>query len=126
MARIVIVDDSESVRGHLLETLSKGGHEVTVGTDGEDGVEKIVNTQNIDLLISDFNMPNMNGLDMLRKVTAKIGTIKFPVCMLTTETSDRLKAEGKELGVMGWINKPFNPEKLLVAVQKILDKKKEP
>lgn len=125
MARIVIVDDSESVRGHLLETLSKGGHEVTVGTDGEDGVEKIVNTQNIDLLISDFNMPNMNGLDMLRKVTAKIGTIKFPVCMLTTETSDRLKAEGKELGVMGWINKPFNPEKLLVAVQKILDKKKE-
>lgn len=124
MATIVIVDDSPSVRTHVKQALEGAGHKVIEGENGTDGLEKIVATKTPDLVISDYNMPGLDGVAMLTKVKEALGVGKFPIFMLTTETSDKLKAAGKEVGVLAWINKPFAPEKLLAAVDKVLAMKK--
>lgn len=124
MATILIIDDSIATRTHLKNVLTKAGHKVLEGEDGNDGYFKIVDNPSIDLLISDYNMPVYNGLEMLRRAHEKIGAFQFPIFMLTTETSNELKAEGKEVGLIAWITKPFSEEKMLKAIDKVLSERK--
>ncbi len=124
MATIVVVDDSSVIRVQLKQTLEAAGYKVEEAENGEDGLAKVLALKNPDLVITDYNMPGLDGIQMLTKIKASLGGVPFPVFMLTTETSANLKAAGKEVGVMAWINKPFTADKLLGAITKVLEMKK--
>lgn len=126
MATILIVDDSLATRTHLRSALQRAGHAVLEAEDGVDGLMKILDHPEIELLISDYNMPVYNGVEMLRRVLKSRGEIGFPVFMLTTETSSELKILGKEVGLIAWITKPFSEEKLMRAIEKVLQEKAGP
>ena len=121
--KLLIVDDSSMLRDMLTYALNEGGYnDVTEGLDGVDGLNKAKESQH-DLLIVDYNMPNMNGIDMIRAIR-ELGNYKsIPIFMLTTERSEDLKQEARSAGATGWINKPFVPEQLLKAVNTVLNKK---
>ncbi len=124
MATIIIVDDSEAIRTHLRQVLEAAGHKVIEAEDGTQGLAKILELKTPDLVISDYNMPGLDGVAMLTKVKEALGSGKFPIFMLTTETGEQLKAAGKAVGVNAWISKPFVPEKIVAGVEKILSMKK--
>jgi len=116
---ILIVDDSASLRQVVGIALKSAGYEVLEGSDGQDGLNKL-SGQKINLIISDVNMPNMDGLTMVKKIKEN-PTYKFtPIIMLTTESGGDLKAEGKAAGVKAWMVKPFKPEQMLDAVSKLI------
>jgi two-component system chemotaxis response regulator CheY len=125
MAKILIIDDSMSVRNHLSEVLRRVEHEVVEAIDGNDGLDKIAENTDLDLVISDHNMPGRDGLSMLLKAKERAPNWNIPIFMLTTETSDKLKILGKQAGVIAWIIKPFVEEKLLVAIVKVLEARKK-
>lgn len=117
--RIMVVDDSETVRQVLQLTLENAGFEVVEAEDGVDALAKLSDAQ-IDMLITDLNMPNMDGLELIKKVR-ETGTHRFtPIVMLTTESSEQKKLAGREAGASGWIVKPFKPEQLLKIVKMVL------
>ncbi len=120
MAKILIVDDSEMFRDELREALVDGGHTVVEGVDGLDGLNKAKENADVDLLISDFNMPEMNGIEMVTSIKDLDSYKDTPVFILTTETSPELKQHASQVGVKAWIIKPFMAEKLLLVVDKIL------
>jgi len=120
MAKVIMTaDDSASVRQMVTFTLKQNGYEVVEAVDGRDALTKLT-SQKVDMLITDLNMPNMDGLGLIRGVRA--GTLnKFiPIIMLTTESQDSKKGEGKAAGATGWIVKPFKPEQLIAVVKKVL------
>ncbi len=119
MANILIVDDSASMRQMVAFTLKTSGHTVIDATDGNDGLQKAKATQ-FDLIISDVNMPNRNGLELTSDLRA-LPNYKFtPILLLTTESTTDKKMEGKSAGATGWIVKPFNPDTLNQTVSKVL------
>jgi len=121
--KLLIVDDSSMLRDMLTYALNEGGYnEVTEGIDGADGLTKAKESQH-DLLIVDYNMPNMNGVDMIKSIRKLENYKSIPIFMLTTERSEDLKQEAKSAGATGWITKPFVPEQLLKAVNTVLNKK---
>lgn len=122
MAKVLIADDSETLRMELKDVLESGGHEVIEAVDGLDGVRKAEASENVDLIISDYNMPGIDGITMVTKIKAMEKYANVPVGMLTTESSKELKAAGKEAGVIVWFVKPFDPDRLLKTVEKILEK----
>lgn len=116
---ILIVDDSASLRQVVNLTLTGAGYTVIEACDGKDALGKC-NGQKIHLIISDVNMPNMDGLTFLKEVK-KNAAYKFtPVVMLTTEASDDKKKAGQEGGAKAWIVKPFQPAQMLAAVAKLV------
>ncbi len=116
---ILIVDDSSSVRTVLSIALRGAGFDVVEATNGAEGLQRL-DGRPIHLIISDVNMPVMDGLAFLTAVK-KLPAYKFiPVLMLTTESSEQKKAVGREQGARAWVTKPFRPEQLLVAVQKLV------
>lgn len=116
---ILVVDDSETVRQVLQLTLSKAGFDVVEAEDGVDALNKLSN-QPVDMVVTDLNMPNMDGLELIKKVRAE-GEYRFtPIVMLTTESSEEKKKAGREAGASGWIVKPFKPEQLLKVVKMVL------
>ncbi len=116
---ILIVDDSETVRQVLQLALGNAGYQVIEAEDGFDALEKLSEAQ-VDMLITDLNMPNMDGLELIKKVRAG-GQHRFtPIVMLTTESSEEKKKAGREAGASGWIVKPFKPEQLLKVVKLVL------
>jgi two-component system chemotaxis response regulator CheY len=119
MAKTVMtVDDSASVRQMVSFTLNQEGFEVIEATDGADGLSKLKGS--VDLIITDLNMPNMDGIEFIKNVRSK-GEYKFtPILMLTTESQASKKQEGKEAGATGWIVKPFKPEQLMAVVNKVI------
>ena len=118
--KILIVDDSSMLRDMLTYALNEGGYnEITEAVDGVDGLKNAKEIQH-DLLIVDYNMPNMNGIDMIKEVKKLSSYSTTPMFMLTTERSDSLKQEAKQAGATGWITKPFVPEQLLKAVNTVL------
>jgi len=120
MAKLIMTaDDSASVRQMVSFTLKQNGYEVIEAVDGKDALTKL-SSQKVDMLITDLNMPNMDGLGLIRGVRA--GTLnKFiPIIMLTTESQDSKKGEGKAAGATGWIVKPFKPEQLIAVIKKVL------
>jgi len=120
MANILIVDDSNSMRQMVSFTLKQvGGHTLTECADGQHGL-KAVQSQQFDLIITDMNMPNMNGMEFSKAVRARPDYKFTPILVLTTESSPEVKQQGREVGVTGWIVKPFNPDQLAAVVKKVL------
>jgi two-component system chemotaxis response regulator CheY len=117
--KILIVDDATTVRSLAKFALSKAGFAIVEAEDGAIGLQK-AKAEKPDLIISDLNMPNMNGLEMCRAIKSDDALKATPIFMLTTEASADVAKEGKEIGIMAWIVKPFAPDKLLAAVNKVL------
>jgi len=116
---IMVVDDSISLRQVVGIALKGAGYDVIEGRDGQDALSKLTG-QKVHLVVCDVNMPNMDGFTFLRELK-KLPLYKFtPVIMLTTETHDDKKQEGREAGAKAWVTKPFKPEVLLNAVQKLV------
>lgn len=116
---VLVVDDSTSMRQMVAFTLKSAGFSVVEGGNGQEGLQKL-DGQRMDLIISDLNMPVMNGMDMIRQIRSRPQYKFTPILMLTTESQDTKKAEGKAAGATGWIVKPFNPQQLLQVVAKVL------
>jgi two-component system, chemotaxis family, chemotaxis protein CheY len=116
---ILIVDDSASVRQVVTIALSSAGYDVIEGCDGADALKKMTG-QKIHLIISDVNMPNMDGITFVKEVK-KMADYKFtPIIMLTTESQESKKQEGQAAGAKAWIVKPFQPDQMLNAVSKLI------
>ncbi|CAG0939110.1 Chemotaxis protein CheY [Candidatus Brocadiaceae bacterium] len=116
---IMTVDDSASVRQMVAFTLKEAGYDVIEACDGKDALTKI-GKQPVNMIITDLNMPNMDGISLIRAARA-IPALKFiPIIMLTTESQEAKKVEGKSAGATGWIIKPFRPEQLLAVTKKVL------
>jgi two-component system chemotaxis response regulator CheY len=116
--KILVVDDSLTIRQQVGHTLASAGYQIVEAVDGRDGLEKLGATPDVSVVISDINMPSMTGLEMLREIKTNVRS-PVPVLMMTTEGSTKLIQEAKSLGAMGWIVKPFKPELLLAAVGKL-------
>ncbi len=116
---ILCVDDSPSIRQMLSFTLKTVGYTVLDAVDGSDGLEKAKENQ-VDLIITDQNMPKMDGLTFIRELRAMEKYQKTPILMLTTESSDVMKSQGRSAGATGWLVKPFDPKKLIEVVKKVL------
>jgi two-component system, chemotaxis family, chemotaxis protein CheY len=120
MDKILIVDDSKVVRHQLKKCLEAAGFEVVVCEDGHIGHEAAKTITDINIIICDYNMPQMNGIAMIRLVR-KIEIYKdIPVFMLTTESSKLLKDSANEIGILAWIIKPFAPAPLVAGIKKVL------
>ena len=116
---VMIVDDSASVREVVGLTLRGAGYDVIDGRDGKDALGKLTG-QKVNLIISDVNMPNMDGISFLKAVKGMPAYRFTPVIMLTTESADEKKREGQAAGAKAWVVKPFKPDVLLNAVQKLI------
>jgi len=116
---ILTVDDSASVRQMVGFTLKNAGYEVVEAVDGRDGLAKL-SAGGIHMIITDLNMPGMDGIELIRKARAMAPYKFIPIILLTTESQDDKKKEGKKAGATGWIIKPFKPEQLLGVVKKVL------
>jgi two-component system, chemotaxis family, chemotaxis protein CheY len=118
--QILIVDDSVTMRQMVSFTLTSAGFEVVEAGDGKEAVGKLNAGAKPNLVITDLNMPNMDGISLIKAVRA-MPSFKFtPVLMLTTESDEGKKKEGQAAGATGWIVKPFNPEQMLKVVAKVL------
>ena len=120
MAKVIMTaDDSASIRQMVGFTLKQAGYEVLEAVDGQDALDKL-NGAAVKMLITDLNMPNMDGIELIRKVRAQPQFKFMPIIMLTTESQASKKQEGKTAGATGWIVKPFKPEQLVAVVKKVL------
>lgn len=119
MATIMTVDDTASMRQMISFTLNDAGHEVVEAEDGVMALEAAKSAK-VDMFITDINMPNMDGISLVKELRA-LPEYKFtPILMLTTESQDEKRKAGKEAGATGWIVKPFNPEQLLKLINQVL------
>ncbi len=116
---IMTVDDSASVRQMVSFTLRDAGYEVVEAVDGQDALGKVDN-QVLNMVITDLNMPNLDGIGLIRALRALPSCKFIPIIMLTTESQAEKKQEGKAAGATGWIVKPFKPEQLIAVVKKVL------
>lgn len=117
--RIMAVDDSASVRQVQRFVLSGAGYEVLEAKDGKEALARLTSTQ-VNLILTDLNMPNLDGLGLIRGVRQSAANRLTPIIMITTESDDAKKREGKAAGATGWIVKPFTPDQLLAVVKKVL------
>lgn len=121
MGKILIVDDSSTLRASVEFTLTDNGHEVLQAEDGQKGLD-VLNTckeNEIAMIITDINMPNMDGITMIKEI--KKTSFKFiPILVMTTEAEESKKAEGKEAGASGWLIKPFKPDQLIGVVSRFV------
>lgn len=119
MAQVLIVDDSRSIRELLASVLTGTGLEVTSANDGLHGLDT-ARAGNFDLVITDINMPVMNGIDLLKALRALPEYAFKPILILTTEFSQEMKQKGKDAGATGWMVKPFDPDRLVETIRRIL------
>ena len=120
MAKILVVDDSSTVRDEVAGFLKKNGLDVDTAVDGKDGLAKVKTNPGVRLVVSDVNMPNMDGLTMVEKIRGELANSTVNVIMLTTESSPAMKERGKAAGVKGWIVKPFNGPAVLETFKKLV------
>ena len=119
MTKVLVVDDSNSIRDMVSFTLKSAGYETVAAKDGHERLSK-AQTETFGLVISDVNMPNMDGITLCAELR-KLPNFKFtPILMLTTESSGDMKLKGKAAGATGWLVKPFNPEKLLATIKRVV------
>lgn len=116
---IMTVDDSASVRQMVSFTLRQAGYEVVEAADGKDALGKINGTP-FSMVITDLNMPNLDGIGLIKALRQKDSCKFIPIVLLTTESQTEKKQEGKNAGATGWIVKPFSPDQLLAVVKKVL------
>jgi len=119
MPAILTVDDSASIRQTIKITLTSEGYSVAEAVDGADGLRK-VEAGAYDLIVTDLNMPIMDGLTMIRELRTKPVHAGVPILFLTTESDPAMKAEAKAAGATGWLTKPFDPDQLVKIVNKVL------
>lgn len=119
MKTIITVDDASTIRKMVGFTLKSAGHNVLEAADGADAFEAL-KQRSVDLVITDVNMPNMNGIELTRKLRALPNFRSVPIILLTTETDPAKKNEGRAAGATGWIVKPFSQDQLLAVVAKVL------
>jgi two-component system chemotaxis response regulator CheY len=117
--KILIVDDSETLRAILIFVLEQAGYKVLVGIDGIDA-QKHLNGQTIDLIITDLHMPNLDGIGFIKVVRSHAFYANTPILFLTTDSLQNKKDKAKEAGATGWIIKPFDEEKLISAVSRVI------
>ena len=117
--KILIVDDSRTIRQQVSFTLSKGGFKVVEAEDGVQGLAALRREGDVAMVISDVNMPNMDGLTMVENIQKDASISAIPVVMLTTEGSGELITRAKAAGAKGWLVKPFEPEQLIAVVAKL-------
>ena len=118
MKKVLVVDDSETIRQQVRLTLTAAGYAILEAVDGMDGLEKIRVNEDLALIISDVNMPRMSGLEMVSELQK--GGCRVPILMLTTEGQVALIQRARAAGAKGWIVKPFKPEMLGTAVTKLV------
>jgi two-component system chemotaxis response regulator CheY len=120
MAKTVLsVDDSSSIRQMVAFTLKGAGYEVIEASDGQEGLEK-AKMKTVDMVLTDQNMPRMDGLTLIKNLRAMPNYKSVPILMLTTESGDAMKQQGKAAGATGWLVKPFDPAKLLEVTKKVI------
>ncbi len=119
MATILLVDDSATIRNMLKATLEPSGYRILEASGGRAGLE-IVRQEALDLLICDQNMPGLDGLGLVKAIRAGSNNRNVPILILTTETSDAMKSAFRAAGASGWMSKPFTPERLETALNKLL------
>lgn len=118
-ANILTVDDSASIRMTTKIALSNAGYQVTEAVDGADGLSR-AKSGSFDLIVTDLNMPNMNGLEMIEALRRSPAHTGIPIIFLTTESDADMKSRAKSAGATGWVTKPFDPENLVKIVKKVL------
>lgn len=116
---ILTVDDSASMRQLVGFTLKGAGYDVVEAIDGQDALSKLKGSS-VHMILTDLNMPNLDGIGLIKAVRADAAAKFLPIVMLTTESQDSKKQEGKTAGATGWITKPFKPEQLIAVVKKVL------
>lgn len=116
---ILAVDDSASIRQMVSFTLKSAGYEVVEAVDGQDGLDK-AKSRSVNLVLTDQNMPRMDGLTLVKSLRALPQYAATPILMLTTESSDVMKSQGRAAGATGWLVKPFDPQKLIEVVRKVI------
>jgi two-component system chemotaxis response regulator CheY len=119
MRAILAVDDSASMRQMVSFTLRSSGYDVIEAIDGQDALDKVGDRQ-IDLVLTDQNMPRMDGLTLIRNLRTQDRFKRTPILVLTTESSDEMKQAGRAAGATGWMVKPFDPARLLEVIGKVL------
>ncbi|MCW8092991.1 response regulator [Alteromonas sp. ASW11-130] len=117
--KILIVDDSPSIRQMVEATLKRQGYDVTAAEDGQAALDKC-QSQRFDFVLTDQNMPRMDGLTLIRSLREMSAYRTVPIVVLTTEAGDSMKSQGKAAGATGWMVKPFDPAKLLAVAAKVL------
>ncbi|KPF90853.1 hypothetical protein IP81_14510 [Novosphingobium sp. AAP83] len=118
-ASILAVDDSPSLRMAVRIALSGAGYSVTEAGDGVEGLSKS-NAAAFDMIVTDLNMPNMDGLTMIREIRRSSSNASVPIVFLTTESDDGIKQQAKAAGATGWLVKPFEPDQLVRVARKVL------
>lgn len=116
---ILAVDDSASIRQMVSFTLKSAGYEVVEAVDGMDGLEK-AKAGGVSLVLTDQNMPRLDGLGLIKSLRGMPQYASTPILMLTTESSDAMKSQGRAAGATGWLVKPFDPQKLVEVVKKVI------
>lgn len=119
MSKILVVDDSKTIRDDLIENLTKDGFTTVEAENGKMGLEVIAQNPDIKLVLCDVNMPIMDGITMCEE-NHKAGTLKCPIIMLTTEANPELKAKAKSFGVTAWITKPYDITKIVASAKKLI------
>ncbi len=119
MRSILAVDDSASMRQMVSFTLRSSGYEVIEAVDGQDALDKL-GSREVDLVLTDQNMPRMDGLTLIRQLRIQDRFKRTPILVLTTESSDEMKQAGRAAGATGWMVKPFDPARLLEVIGKVL------
>lgn len=117
---ILIVDDAVSMRGLVAITLRGAGYEVVEASDGKEALAKLAVSSRFDMILTDLNMPNLDGIGLIKAVKAMAKYKFLPIVMLTTESQEDKKREGQQAGAKAWVVKPFKPETLLAVVKKII------
>jgi len=119
MRSILAVDDSASMRKMVAFTLAGAGYQVVEAVDGQDAFQK-AQANNFDLVLTDQNMPNLDGLGLTRKLRESEKYQSVPILILTTESSDAMKQAGRAAGATGWLVKPFDPNRLIEVIKKVI------
>ena len=118
--KVLIVDDSNTIRRQVRLALAHAGFTVLEGVDGMDGLKKLRENNDIAMVISDVNMPRMNGIEMIESIARENLRPDVPIVMLTTEGNPTLIRKAKAAGARGWVVKPFKPERLVTAVKRLI------
>lgn len=116
--KVLVVDDSQSIREEVAAVLKPAGFEVLQAFDGLDGLNRILSTPDLAVVVADINMPRMTGLEMLTRIKGDQAKASLPIVMLTTEGKPDMIAQAKQAGAKGWMVKPFKPELLVALVCK--------
>jgi len=117
---VLVVDDSATMRQMVAYTLSNAGYQVVEAGNGKEAMGKLGGGTKPDLVVTDLNMPEMDGISLIKEIRMMVAMKFTPILMLTTESADDRKKEGQTAGATGWIVKPFNPDQMLKVIQKVL------